>query len=54
DGEALETITDKGTVFVNGEIWNAVVKDGLVEKGSKIKVVGVRDGLVLEVEAAGE
>lgn len=49
-GKAMSTITSKGKVFVNGELWNAVVSQGIIEKGTDVKIVAVREGLVLEVE----
>ncbi len=49
-GEALETITSRGRVSVNGEIWNATVEHGVINKGEKVKVVGMAGSLILEVE----
>ncbi|RIL08388.1 MAG: serine protease [Proteobacteria bacterium] len=48
-GEATSNIATSGKVFVNGEYWNACVPTGLIEKGAKVKVVSVKDGLTLEV-----
>ncbi|MEJ8566061.1 NfeD family protein [Elongatibacter sediminis] len=49
-GEALETFSGDGFVFVHGERWRARSQSP-IEAGSGIKVVGV-DGLTLEVEPA--
>jgi membrane-bound serine protease (ClpP class) len=51
-GTALETITTTGKVFVNGEIWNAEISHGLIQKNSEIEVVAVKKGLTLEVKEA--
>ncbi len=52
-GKAVETITSSGKVFVNGELWNAFVSDGAIEKDAEIQVVAMRPGLTLEVKAKG-
>lgn len=49
DGEAIESVTSKGRVFVQGEIWNATTNSGVIEKGEKIIVLGIKEGLLLEV-----
>jgi membrane-bound serine protease (ClpP class) len=49
-GEALQNIVEHGKVRVNGEIWNAMVVTGMIEKGVLIEVVAVRDGMILEVK----
>lgn len=49
-GRAEETFTDQGTVLVQGEIWKASNIKGIVQKGDPIRVVALREGLVLEVE----
>ena len=48
-GKALETVSSQGRVFVEGEIWKAVAKVGLIEKDTPITVTAVRGGLLLEV-----
>lgn len=48
--EAMATFTSSGKVFVNGEIWSAKLKEGIAEKGEKLRVVDVLDGLTLLVE----
>jgi len=45
--EALEDFDKAGTVFVNGERWNART-DSLVHKGDKVRIMKI-NGLVLEV-----
>ena len=49
-GEASENFSSHGIVFVNGEIWKAALRSGVVAKGDVVRVVGIKDGLVLEVE----
>ena len=49
-GRAEETFSDQGTVFVQGEIWKASILKGIVQKGDPVRVVALREGLVLEVE----
>lgn len=50
-GTADETFTSEGTVSVNGEIWKATSRRGIIQKGGKIRVTAIKPGLVLEVEA---
>ncbi len=38
----------EGTVFIQGELWNAVSGEGSVEPGEKVVITGV-DNLVLRV-----
>ncbi|KPJ74246.1 serine protease [candidate division TA06 bacterium DG_78] len=48
-GHAKTDITkDSGSVFVHGEYWNAV-SDKKIKKGSKVKVIGVKE-MILNVE----
>ncbi len=49
-GEALSTIGEKGKVFVRGEIWDAVAHGDLITRGDTIEVIGIREGLVLEIQ----
>jgi membrane-bound ClpP family serine protease len=51
-GTADQTFTAEGTVFVNGEIWRATSRQGIIHKGQAIRVLAIKPGLVLEVEAA--
>ena len=51
-GTADQTFTSDGTVFVNGEIWKATSRHGIIHKGQAIRVLAIKPGLVLEVEAA--
>lgn len=48
-GTAKETVAKTGTVFVNGELWQATVNSGVIQKDELVEVVGVADGLTLEV-----
>lgn len=50
-GTADQTFTSEGTVSVNGEIWKATSRRGIIHKGAKVRVVAIKPGLVLEVEA---
>jgi membrane-bound ClpP family serine protease len=50
-GTADQTFTSEGTVSVNGEIWKATSRKGIIHKGERIRVVAIKSGLVLEVEA---
>ncbi len=50
-GESLDTLDPFGSVRVHGEIWQAQSLDGLINKGEKIKVVGLNN-LKLEVKHA--
>jgi len=51
-GEARESFSDKGSVMVQGEIWQARARRA-VEKGQRVRVVG-RDGMILEVQPVDE
>ncbi len=50
-GTADQTFTSEGTVSVNGEIWKATSRRGIINKGDRIRVVAIKPGLVLEVDA---
>jgi membrane-bound ClpP family serine protease len=50
-GSADVTFTSEGTVTVNGEIWKATSRRGIIHKGDRVRVVAIKPGLVLEVEA---
>lgn len=52
-GTADRTFTSEGTVSVNGEIWKATSRKGIINKGDRIRVIAIKAGLVLEVEAEG-
>ncbi len=52
-GVARSELSPEGYVHVHGELWRAVARHGRIEKGRKVKVVGVRD-LTLEVEEVKE
>lgn len=48
-GESFEDLNPTGQVQVNGDVWNAESISGLINKGEKIKVIGIK-GLTLLVE----
>lgn len=48
-GKALATFTAKGKISVNGEVWDAVATQGIIEKGSDVEVLSMKKGLILEV-----
>lgn len=50
-GKAITDLEPSGTVFIQGERWQADSKTGFVSKGSPVKVVAV-EGLRLRVAAA--
>ena len=43
-----ETLNPKGTVFYQGELWNAESKSGKIETGEEVIIENV-DGLMLNV-----
>ena len=47
--EVVDTFSNQGKVFTNGEYWDAKIESGIAEKGSKLKVKAV-DGLTLILE----
>lgn len=49
-GTAEQTFTTDGTITVNGEIWKATSKKGIVHKGDRVRVLAMNPGLTLEVE----
>ncbi|MCB0333639.1 MAG: nodulation protein NfeD, partial [Bdellovibrionales bacterium] len=48
--KTVEPISKGGKVFLDGEYWNAMTPEGVIEKGVLVEVVAVHDGLVLEVK----
>lgn len=48
-GESLEELNPYGTIRVHGETWNAESASGKIDKGKKVRVVGIA-GLQLRVE----
>jgi membrane-bound serine protease (ClpP class) len=48
-GEALNILDTAGTVRVHGEIWNAESVSGIIEKGEKVRITGIKN-LKLYVE----
>ncbi|NMC63952.1 MAG: nodulation protein NfeD [SAR324 cluster bacterium] len=53
-GLVLKGLNPSGKVRVNGEIWDAVSKSGEIDKDEIIEVLGVQNGLVLEVKKREE
>ena len=52
-GMATTDLGPKGEVRVNGEFWQAMAKEGWIEKDRDVEVVGV-EGLVLAVKKVKE
>jgi membrane-bound serine protease (ClpP class) len=52
-GESIEPLNLIGKVHVHGEIWNAESTSGIISRGEKIRVTGIKD-LKLYVEEASE
>jgi len=50
---ARDDLAPEGQVTLGGEIWRAVVDDGPVSAGARVRVVDVQ-GLTLKVVKAGE
>jgi len=48
-GRAVENISSRGKVFVDGGYWDAEISEGIIEKDTPIEVVGVLDGMILQV-----
>ena len=51
-GTAEETFTTVGTVLVRGELWKATSRMGIIERGERVRVVRLQEGLTVEVEKA--
>ncbi len=52
-GETLVTLDLTGTVRVHGEVWNAESISGMISKGEKVRVAGIKD-LKLFVEPSAK
>jgi membrane-bound ClpP family serine protease len=52
-GFAVETFAREGFVLVRGELWRAHIREGVVEKGDTVIVVGYCGGLSIEVVRKG-
>ncbi len=52
-GESFQDLDPSGQVEINGEVWNAESLNGLIKRGEKVKVKGIR-GLTLLVERISE
>jgi membrane-bound serine protease (ClpP class) len=48
-GKTLSNVAGEGQIFVNGEVWRAVSLEGIIEQNADVEVVGVQEGLTLEV-----
>lgn len=46
---AQENFVKEGFVLVRGELWRAKLRSGMVQKGDAVEVVGVGDGLYVEI-----
>jgi membrane-bound serine protease (ClpP class) len=53
-GVVRRALDPEGLVFVHGEIWRARTNGGPIAPGEHVRVAGIEDGLVLEVERAEE
>lgn len=49
-GVAKSTISAQGKVFVNGELWDASAKEGLIEQDAAVQIVAIKNGMRLEVK----
>ena len=52
-GETLMTLDNTGTVRIHGEVWNAESISGMINKGEKVRVAGIKD-LKLFVEPSAK
>ncbi len=50
EGIAGETFSADGMIHIRGELWRATTERGIIEKGSAVRVVAMRPGLILVVE----
>lgn len=50
EGVAGETFSAEGMIHIRGELWRATTDRGIIEKGTPVRVIGTRPGLVLVVE----
>lgn len=48
-GESFQDLNPKGQIQIEGDVWNAESTSGLINKGEKVKVTGIK-GLTLLVE----
>jgi membrane-bound ClpP family serine protease len=49
-GVAQNTFVEDGMILVNGELWKAESRQGIIEKGFSVEVVQMLPGLRLEVK----
>ena len=50
EGEAVESFSESGRVVVRGEIWKAVTRRGIIQRGERVRIVAVEPELTLVVE----
>jgi membrane-bound serine protease (ClpP class) len=53
-GVVRRALDPDGLVFVHGEIWRAHASEAPIAPGERVRVAGIGDGLVLEVQRAQE
>jgi membrane-bound serine protease (ClpP class) len=53
-GVVRRALEPDGLVFVHGEIWRAHASEAPIAPGERVRVAGIGDGLVLEVQRAEE
>jgi membrane-bound ClpP family serine protease len=51
EGVAEEAFSHEGKVFIRGELWRATAHQGIIQKGSRVRVKSVKPGLLLVVES---
>jgi len=50
EGVASETFSAEGMIHIRGELWRATTDRGIIDKGTPVRVVASRPGLILVVE----
>ena len=53
-GVVRKPLDPAGLVFVHGETWRATAEEGPIPVGEQVRVLGIGEGLVLEVRRADE
>lgn len=48
-GESFQDLNPRGQILIEGDVWNAESASGLINKGERVKVTGIK-GLTLVVE----
>jgi membrane-bound ClpP family serine protease len=49
-GVAQDNFCEHGSVLARGELWQACSARGIVNKGDRVRIVGLESGLTLVVE----